>query len=76
MGRHTLADLARAELGAPHATHLLAQRGDIVLARVGAHAACAFGGALGICTGRDAAFAGPEGLQFIALRAATAAWRV
>lgn len=84
LGWRTLEDLARAELGAPRARHLLAQRGDIVLAGAGVHAgvhagtdaAGAFGGALGICTGRDAAFVGPGGLVFVALRAATAAWKV
>ena len=63
----SLEEGARALLGAPLDTVLLAQRGDLVL-----------GGdpeAFGVCLGAQAAFVGPDGLTHLPLSACRLAWR-
>lgn len=67
LGWSTRREGGEALLGAPLATPLLAQRGDIVLGP---------DEAFGICTGADAAFVGPAGLVFVKLAACAAAWRI
>jgi hypothetical protein len=57
---------ATAILGAPLATQLLAQRGDIVL----------LSDAFGVCLGADCAFLAPNGLTFRPLSETELAWRV
>lgn len=62
----THSDLATSILGAPLASPLLAQRGDIVL----------LGDAFGVCVGSDCAYLSPEGLTFRPITETDLAWRV
>lgn len=67
LGWSSLEEGARALLGAPRDTVLLAQRGDLVL-----------GGdpeAFGVCLGAHASFVGPDGLTYLPLSACRLAWR-
>lgn len=68
LGWGSLADGATALLGAPLATPLMAQRGDIVL---GGDAP-----AFGVCVGVEAAFLLPTGLTGLPMREVAMAWRV
>lgn len=65
-GGRDMASAVTARLGAPLPAVTLAQRGDVVCRE---HA-------LGICTGPDAAFLGPEGLVFQPLTTCHMAWSV
>ena len=61
-----LEDMGTVILGAPLASPLMAQRGDVVLA----------GGAYGVCIGSEIAQVGKDGLELRPLTAAERAWRV
>jgi hypothetical protein len=68
LGWQDIEAMGRDLLGAPLATPLLAQRGDLVL-----------GGeerAFGVCTGARAAFVSPDGLVQLPLARCALAWRV
>jgi len=69
LGWKDLEEAARAFLGEPLETPLLAQRGDIV--STGGEAP-----ALGVCLGAQAAFLSPEGLTMIRLSDCRLAWRI
>lgn len=66
LGCETVEDLARKYLGEPLESHLLAQRGDILLKD----------GGLGVCMGRYVYFIGGEGMVKNHLRECEKAWRV
>ena len=66
LGARDHAGAATGILGAPLASPLLAQRGDIVLA----------GDAFGVCVGADAAFLAPGGLTLRRITEIEMAWRV
>ncbi len=66
MGHRTVADAVTSRLGAPLASPLMAQRGDIL----------SDGEAMGVCVGADGAFPGPSGLVFRPVLACMTAWRV
>jgi len=68
LGWPSLAAMGDALLGAPLATPLLAQRGDIVLS--------ADGRGFGVCTGAQAVGMAPSGLVTLPLTTCTRAWRV
>ena len=68
LGWPSLAAMGDALLGAPLATHFLAQRGDIVLS--------ADGRGFGVCTGAQAVGMAPSGLVTLPLATCTRAWRV
>jgi len=68
LGWPTLAAMGDALLGAPLATPLLAQRGDIVLS--------ADGRGFGVCLGAHAVGMAPAGLISLPLSTCTRAWRV
>ena len=68
LGWSSLEEMGRDLLGEPLPTHLLAQRGDILL-----------GGeplAFGICAGRAAVFLTPDGLTEVPLSGCHMAWRI
>lgn len=65
-GAGDMASAVTARLGAPLPVVALAQRGDVVCRDR----------ALGICTGQDVAFLGPDGLVFQPLTACDMAWSV
>lgn len=66
---------ATALLGPP-LPPLMAQRGNVVLARSGAKIGRVSGYGFGICTGSHLAVPGVDRLQFLPLTAGVAAWRV
>ena len=68
LGWASLAAMGDALLGAPLASPLLAQRGDIVLS--------ADGRGFGVCTGAHAVGMAPAGLITLPLATCTRAWRV
>jgi hypothetical protein len=68
LGWGSLAEGVTAQLGAPLATPLLAQRGDIVLGGTDP--------ALGVCLGAEAAFLLPVGLTGLPITEIAMAWRV
>ena len=68
LGWSSLEEMGHALLGTPHATALLAGRGDIVLADTGL--------GFGICTGATAVGMAPQGLVNVPLTACQRAWRV
>jgi hypothetical protein len=68
LGWASLEDMARALLGEPRATPLLAQRGDIVLTDTGL--------GFGVVIGATAVGLAPEGLAFASLTSCHLAWAV
>lgn len=68
LGWPSLEEMGRALLGAPRATVLLAQRGDIVLADTGL--------GFGICVGASAVGMAPAGLVTFPLTSCRLAWTV
>ncbi len=66
MGVRSIEAGARALLGMPRPSPLMAQRGDVVMVA----------GAAGICIGAHGAFVGPAGLRFVWLRECSLAWEI
>ncbi|MDM0086747.1 MULTISPECIES: hypothetical protein [unclassified Variovorax] len=67
--------VASARLGAAHAG-LMAQRGDVVLARSGRRVGRVSGYSFGICTGSHLVVPGDDRLEFLPLTAGVASWRL
>lgn len=70
LGRRSLRETVTAKLGAGIQAHL-AQRGDVLL-----WIQPGLGETVGVCLGRQGAFVGPKGLEFIGMREWAWAWRV
>ncbi|CAN5439712.1 hypothetical protein BH10PSE18_BH10PSE18_19120 [soil metagenome] len=66
---------ASARLG-PALPGLMAQRGDVVLARSGGKIGRVSGYSFGICTGANLVAPGNERLEFLPMSAGVAAWRI
>lgn len=64
------------ELLGPALPGLMAQRGDVVLVRSGQRAGRVRGLAFGVCTGANIAAPGADGIAFLPVTYAEAAWRV
>lgn len=67
-----LPEAVSALTGAEEIPHLTAQIGDIVMMRTDS----AIGGALGICAGREVAFASPGGIAWASILLGCRAWRI
>jgi len=69
-------EAAASVLLGPALPGLMAQRGDVVLARSGRHAGRVSGYSFGVCTGSNIVVPGKARLEFLPLSVGVAAWRV